>query len=56
MLRAIVDKDVNVWQRKIILRTSFVEISIVHTYPNLSILLRYRYDVCQLMVGYNLMF
>src|ERR1051325_2647352 len=46
MLGSVFDQNINMRKWKIVFRTRFVQISIIHTHSYFSILLRYGYHVC----------
>src|ERR1051325_6168820 len=46
MLSGVVNQNINMRKWKIIFRTRFVQISVIHTHSYLTILLRYGYHVC----------
>src|ERR1043165_4348382 len=46
MLSGVVNQNINVRKWKIIFRTCFIQISVIHTYSYFTIFLRYGYHVC----------
>src|ERR1044072_4285573 len=45
MLSGVVNQNINMRKWKIVFRACFVQISVIHTHPYLTILLRYRHHV-----------
>src|ERR1044072_1545120 len=46
MLSGVVNQNINMRKWKIVFRTCFVQISVIHTHSYLTILLRYGYHIC----------
>src|ERR1051325_10953258 len=46
VLSGVVNQNINMREWKIIFRTRFVQISVIHTHSYLTILLRYRHYIC----------
>src|ERR1051325_465511 len=46
VLSSVVNQNINMRKRKIVFRTRFVQISVIHTHSYLTILLRYGYHIC----------
>src|ERR1051325_1645028 len=46
VLGGVVNQNINRRKRKIVFRTRFVQISVIHTHSYLAILLRYGYHIC----------
>src|ERR1051325_4691890 len=45
MLSGVVNQNINMRKWKIVFRTRFVQISVIHTHSNFAILLGYRYHI-----------
>src|ERR1051325_5342854 len=46
MLSGIVNQNINMREWKIVFRTRFVQISVIHTHSHFTIFLRYEYHIC----------